>query len=43
MGEGFCCPARQKIAGILTDFKILTWQGGKKTVQTAFRDCEYRF
>ena len=44
MGEGFCRPARQKIAGILAVFQdFLTRQGGKRPGQTAFIVCEYRF
>lgn len=44
MGERFCRPARQKIAGILIVFQdFLTQQGGKKYVQTAFHACEYSF
>ncbi len=44
MDEGFCCPARQKIAGILDVFQdFLTRQGGKRPAQTAFNTCEYRF
>lgn len=43
MDEGFCCPARQKIAGILDVLQdFLTWQGGKRPGQTAFHACEYR-
>jgi len=44
MDEGFCRPARQKIAGILNVFQdFLTRQGGKEPGQTAFNACEYRF
>ena len=44
MGEGFCRPARQKIAGILDVFQdFLTQQGDKRPGQTAFNACEYRF
>ena len=44
MDEGFCRPARQKIAGILDVFQdFLTRQGSKKTEQTVLNACEYRF
>ena len=44
MGEGFCRPARQKIAKILDVFQdFLTRQGGKSSGRTAFNACEYRF
>ena len=44
MDEGFCRPARKKIAGILDILQdFLTWQEGKRPGQTAFHACEYRF
>ena len=44
MGEDFSRQTRRFSAAILTDCKGKATQvGGKKTAQTAFNGCEYRF
>ena len=44
MSEDFSCRSRQICAGILAVLQTnLTTSGAKKTAQTAFAGCEYRF